>query len=215
MRQACLAMLLLAGLLAGGCGQGKGQLRYTGYEQYADEGGPRAYRRAVRRWTQELRLYNKWETSLLMRATFKAPRFRRAYSHEYARRYILPQDDYALLLQRELEDASRYHEIVFAVWADDTRRGDFVGKDAPWKVRLVGDGGRTVDPLILKRIRRPTTELLSLFPYITPHDRVFVAKFPTLGPDGLPLITEQTPVIKMQVAGVVHRGELIWDLHGP
>ncbi len=210
-----LLLLLAVATLASGCGQGSKQRKYTGYELYADGGGQRAYQRAVRRWTQEIRLYDKWETSLLMKATLKVAPFRRAWTFEYARRYILPQDDYALLLQRELEDAQRYHEVLFAAWADDTRRGDFVGTDAPWKVRLVGDGGRSVDPLILKRIRRPTTELLSLYPFITAHDRVFVAKFPTLGPDGLPLITERTREIKLQVAGVVHRGELVWDLHGP
>ncbi len=187
----------------------------SGYERYRDSGGVIAYRRALRRWTQDIRLYDRWSTSLLMTATYKSPTFRRAWSYEYSRRYILPQDDAALLLERELDEAARFHEILFAAWADDTRSGDFVGQDPPWTVRLIGDGGRSVEPLLLKRVRSPSTEILRLFEYITPHHRVFIAKFPVLGPDGLPLITPTSTEIRMQVAGVIHRGELVWKLRGP
>ena len=187
----------------------------TGAEIYESGGGQRAYSRALRRWTQEIRLYDKWETSLLMRAVYKGEPFRRAWSHEYSRRYLLPQEDFALLLQRELEDASRFHEVLFAAWANDSLQGDFVGTDPPWKIRLVGDGGRTVEPLVLRRIRKPNTQLLRLYPFITAHDRVFEAKFPVLGPDGMLLVTPDSRELKLQVAGVVNRGELIWDLKGP
>ena len=187
----------------------------TGSEIYESGGGQVAYTRALRRWTQEIRLYDKWETSLLMKAVYKSEPFRRAWSHEYARRYVLPQEDYALLLQRELEDESRFHEILFAAWANDSLQGDFVGDDPPWKLRLVGDDGRTVEPLVLRRVRKPNTQMLRMYPIITPHDRVFVAKFPVLGPDGMLLVTPESREIKLQVAGVVHRGELVWDLKGP
>jgi hypothetical protein len=212
-----LGAVLLAGIvcLAGlACAPGA-RMKLTGEEAYADGGGEATYRRALRRWTREIRLYDKWSTSLLMKATFKSDPFRRAWSHEYARRYVLPQEDYALMLERELEDASRYHEVQFAVWADDSLNGHFTGQSPPWKIRLVGDQERTVEPLVLKRIRRPTTEMLRLFPYISAHDRVFVAKFPVLGPDGMPLITPSSRQVRLQVAGVVNQGELVWDLKGP
>ncbi len=62
----------------------------------------------------------------------------------------------------------------------------------------------------MRPIRRPSTELLTLFPYITPHDKVFVAKFPVLAGDGMPLVTGKSRMLKMQVAGVKGRGELKW-----
>lgn len=213
LRAALPAVLLTVALALLACGPA--YRAPTGSEIYEAGGGQAAYSRALRRWTREIRLYDKWETSLLMRATYKSEPFRRAWSHEYARRYVLPQEDHALLLQRELEDASRFHEILFAAWANDSRQGDFVGKDPPWKVRLVGDGGRTVEPLVLRPIRKPNTQMLRLYPYITAHDRVFLAKFPVLGPDGMLLVTPDSPDLKLLVAGVVHRGELVWDLRGP
>ncbi|MEE2829603.1 MAG: hypothetical protein VX498_10475 [Myxococcota bacterium] len=206
-------MALSLGLLSA-CGPGP-QRNYTGYSRYAGEAGARAYARSLDRWTTQLRLYDRWETSLLMKATFKAEPFRKAWTHEYSRRYILPQDDYGLLLEEELGDASRYHEFLIAVWANDTRFGHFEGDDAPWTLRLVGDDSRTVDPLVLRRIKKPSTEMLALFPFIGPHDRVFSVKFPVLGSDGTPILSDRTQVVKMQVAGVVNRGELVWQLRKP
>jgi hypothetical protein len=196
------------------CGR-QNQHRLTGYERYADDGGPAAYSQSLDRWTEDIRLYDRWETSLLMKATYKGETFRKAWTHEYSRRFILPQDDFGLLLERELGDASRYHEFLIALWANDTKQGHFEGKDAPWNLRLVGDGERTVDPLVLRRIKKPSTELRTFFPDIGPHDRVFIVKFPVLGSDGTPILSPRSRAMKLQVVGALHRGELIWDLRGP
>ena len=205
----CASLLLLLG-----CSSTPPQ-RLAGYEQYQRTGGAAAYSRTLRAWTKELRLYDRFETKLLMRAVFKSQRFRTAWSHEYARRNILPSETYALLRERETDDAARFHEILFAAWAGDSKGGHFIGDDAPWTIRLVGDDGRTVSPLLINRIKRPSTELLTLFPFITPHDRIFVAKFPVLADDGTPLISEQSRDLTLQVAGVLARGEMVWPLRRP
>ncbi len=198
-------------LLLTGCATQTPQ-RLTGYAQYQRTGGAVAYGRTLRLWTKELRLYDRFETKLLMRAVFKSAQFREGWTHEYARRNILPTEAYALLREREMDDAARFHEILFAVWAGDSRGGHFIGDDAPWTIRLVGDDDRTVAPLILQRIKRPSTELLTLFPFITPHDRIFIAKFPVLADDGTPLISQRSAQVSLQVAGVLARGELAWPL---
>ena len=210
-------LLLLASLsltLGGACAPPSPQ-NMAGYAQYQRTGGAAAYSRALRGWTRELRLYDRFETKLLMRAVYKGPAFRRAWSHEYARRNILPSEAYALLKEREQDDAARFHEVLFACWAGDSRGGHFLGDDAPWTIRLVGDGGRTVSPLLLERIKRPSTELLTLYPFISPHDRIFVAKFPVLADDGTPLISEQSRGLTLQIAGVLARGEMVWELGRP
>lgn len=189
--------------------------KLAGYAMYQRTGGAAAYRRTLRSWTKELRLYDRFETKLLMRAVFKSQRFREGWSHEYARRNILPSETYALLRERQMDDAARFHEVLFAAWAGDSRGGHFIGDDAPWTIRLVGDDDRTVAPLILERIKRPSTELLTLFPFITPHDRIFVAKFPVLGEDGTPLIGQTSERLTLQVAGVLARGEMVWPLRRP
>ena len=176
--------------------------------------GPGPYKRALRRWTEELQLYNRFETKILMRAVFKSDAFREGYVREYARRYMLPREDTALLRQREMDDGARFHEVLFAVWAADSKGGHFIGDDAPWRIRLLASDGREVAPLVLTRIKRPSTELLELYPFITPHDRVFVAKFPVLGGDGTPLITGDKDALRMRVTGVLARGELVWSLAG-
>lgn len=209
-----LALSIVLSLAVAACGPGP-QRQYTGYERYSGEGGQQAYRRSLKRWTSEIRLYDRWETSLLMKATYKSESFRKAWTHEFSRRYILPQDDYGLLLEQELDDASRYHEFLIAVWANDTRYGHFEGGDAPWQLRLVGDGGRTVDPLVLRLEKKPSTETLALFPHIGPHDRLFVAKFPVLASDGTPILSPRSRGLKLQVVGVVNRGELVWRLRAP
>jgi hypothetical protein len=213
---AALAALAASTLPSAACGPTNAQqAAMTGYSAYSDSGGEREYMAALRRWTGQLRLYDHFETSLLLRAVYKSEAFRRAWCHEYARRYILPTEDYALLVEKEMDDAARFHEVFIAVWADDTRRGNFVGDEVPWKMRLVGDSGRTVDPLIIKEIHKPTTEVLTLYPFITAHDHVFVAKFPVLGSDGTPLLSPESRRLTLQVVGVVNRGETGWDLRGP
>jgi hypothetical protein len=188
---------------------------FSGYDQYVGRGGEVVYKNTLDRWTGELRLYDKGTTQLLLHATYKHSQFREAWSHEYARRFILPRDDHALLVERELADASRFHEVFIAAWANDTRRGHFEGDEAPWALRLIGTSGRSVDPLVVTRIKRPTTELLTLFPFIEGHDRLFLVKFPVLGPDGLPLVAPEDPQLLLQVAGVLNRGEIAWPLPQP
>ncbi len=205
--------LLLALLLAAGCAPSEArQANLAGYGAYAGTPGEAAYRRMLDRWTGELRLYDRGSTTLLLHATFKHAQFRRAWSHEYARRFILPDDDRALIAEREEADASRFHEVLIAAWANDTRRGHFEGDDAPWALRLVGASGNSVEPLVVTLIKRPTTELLTLFPFIDGHDRLFLVKFPVLGPDGIPLIAPGDADVVLQVAGVLHRGEIRWPL---
>ncbi len=170
----------------------------------------RDYKKALRSWTRELKLYRDFETKLLMRALFRSRSFRETYSREYARRFMLPAEDYALLRERELDDGARFHEVLIAVWAADSKGGHLIGDDAPWQIRLVGPDGRSVAPLVLQRIKRPSTEVLELFPFITPHDRVFIAKFPVLGNDGTPLLTAGA-ALRLRVAGVLARGEMSWD----
>jgi len=215
-----LSGVIAAGLLGllvstlASCGPGP-QRHLSGYDRYATGSGAAAYSQALARWTEDIRLYDRWETSLLMKATYKGEAFRKAWTQEYARRFILPQDDFGLLLEQELADASRYHEFLVALWANDTKKGHFEGEGAPWKLRLVGDGDRTVDPLVLRRIKKPSTELRSFFPEIGPHDRVFVVKFPVLAGDGTPILSPRSLGMKLQVVGAVHRGELRWDLRAP
>lgn len=211
-------LALIVSLLAvlGGCAPTAArQAGFAGYEFYEGRPGEPAYRRSLNRWTGEMRLYDRGTTMLLLHATYKHPQFRRAWVHEYARRFILPEDDYALLLERELADASRFHELLIAAWANDTRRGHFAGDDAPWSLRLVGTSGQSVEPLVVTRIKRPTTELLTLYPHIEGHDRLFLVKFPVLGPDGLPLVAPDDERLILQVAGVLTRGELDWPLPPP
>lgn len=172
--------------------------------------GPGIYKRALRQWTRELKLYRRFETKLLMRAVFKSEGFRDRYTREYARRYVLPPDDYALMREREMDDAARFHEVLFAVWASDNKGGHFVGDDAPWQIRLLSSDGRDVAPLVLQRIKRPSTEVLELYPFITPHDRVFIAKFPVLGQDGTPLLQGEDDTLRLRVSGVLARGEMTW-----
>lgn len=205
-----LGSYFLLVLLIAGCSPASHR-NLVGYERFAERPGETAYLRALGDWTQELRLYSRWETSLLMRATFKSVAFREAWTHEHARRFILPQEEAGLRLESELADAARYHEFLIRVWANDSLGGHFEGRSPSWKLRLVGDGSRSVAPLVVRRIKKPSTELLAFFPDIGHHDRVFVVKFPVLGDDGSPLFSSSSPQLALQVAGAVHRGQLVWQ----
>ncbi len=208
--------LLLATALLSGCAPSAAKhASLAGYDQYVGKPGEPAYLRLLEHWTGELRLYDRGTTTLLLHATFKHRDFRRGWSHEYARRFILPAEDRALLTEREEADASRFHEVLVAAWANDTKRGHFEGDDAPWALRLVGQSGQSVAPLVVTLIKRPTTELLSLNPHIDGHDRLFLVKFPVLAPDGSPLIAPRDGRVLLQVAGVLHRGEIEWALPPP
>lgn len=170
------------------------------------------YKKALGVWTRDLKLYANFETKLLLRAVYKSEAFRDAWTDEYSRRYMLPKEERALLAERQRDDARRFHEVLFAVWAADSKNGHFIGDDAPWNLHLVTESGESVAPLVVTRIKRPSTELVELYPFITPHDRVFVAKFPVLGDDGTPLLAPESKQVSLRVAGVLARGQVTWDL---
>lgn len=173
--------------------------------------GPRGvarpdYEAALDDWTRELRLYEHFETELLLRATLMTRPFDQALAHELAWRGGWSAEE---LSARNTEDRARElesHDLLVAVMK--TADGHLklgADPDADWRLRLYVDG-RACAPLSLDALEDPPQGLRALFPAANAWADVWRARFATdCGREGMFVLV---------VSGPSGSGEITWQVSG-
>lgn len=181
--RALAAALLTLGLVAAA---------YTPETRAALDTQSRAWREA----TEELRLYDRLETRLILRATLHTDDYQRA------------QDALLGLLQTASPwaapgDAPEW-QVVFAAYVPPPSRADdfAVEPGATWTLQLLADGQPTA-PISLTSSRERTELQVLLYPQLNRWSRVYDARFARQG---------QPSTLTMVVSGALGQGELTWEL---
>ncbi|MDP2311179.1 MAG: hypothetical protein Q8P18_34480 [Pseudomonadota bacterium] len=175
--------------------------RAVGDDITADVPAPHAYDASVRDATRELRLYTDGlTTSLLLRAAWLDPDFRRAMEAQRAHVLLLEPELRAERLAASLAEADAAH--VFVLSADSQYREDLrfgFGEAEPWRVRLFA-AGRPCTPESIAEME-PTPLDLDLLRYHTRWGSLWTVRFSKDCGEG-PLV--------LQVTGPRGAGELGW-----
>ena len=165
---------------------------------------PKSYADAHRAWTEEVRLYDGFETALIVRATLRTEDLRRAAAREQAYRAAMSDDEYQALLVRELATLGTSHELFFTVMPGERETRTLGGDpESPWRLRLFVDG-RPCALEDLERQARPDLLQRELVLQLNPWSDLWTARFSAdCGQNG---------EMAFVISGPQASGELRWDL---
>lgn len=194
------------------CGQGHAPT-LAGAELYPTDGAER-YAAALDTWTREHRVYDVFETVLILKGTLLTPSFQEAYGLELARRQVQPAAERDATVEKALSDVSSEVRVLFTASSPLHSRLRLHRTDSVWKARLIDGEGRSAPPsLVQPYAHLSRLEPSILFPYITRWDEAYLAHFP-LHPDGAetPFLGGTNRELIFQLAGQPGAGELRWSV---
>jgi hypothetical protein len=171
------------------------------------------YHGAFERWTREARIYRGFDMELIVSATFKSADYRRTYAKEYAKTYILSDEDELKFEQDQLKAAAEFHDFVMAAFIPDDKWNDFEKKDSIWKVYLTNEANDRISPVEIRKLNRKDPTIAQFFPYVSPWRRVYSLRFPVTIPErGTAFVGPDTHSITLTVTGVRGTCEVTWKL---
>ena len=144
------------------------------------------YKKAVKKWTAEARIYQGLDPRLLVWATYKSPEFRRAFVKEYSADYLLRTSEAEKMLADQLAAAASGYDFLVAVSAPDYRDRDISSKNSLWRVFLETDSGRRLEPFEIAPINKKTFQLVNYFSYITAWTDLYQVRFMKPGTRSIP-----------------------------
>ena len=170
------------------------------------------YLSVLEKWTREGRVYENFETKVLINATYKTREFRESYAAEYINTFMLDGEKGDELMKGEMEAPKKHHEFFLSIHTPNKEWSDLEKKEPIWALYLVNDAGETVSPLNIKRVKERGPGVVRFYPYFTEWSVGYTVKFPLNLPDGREFITAEAKYIKLVLTGTPGKGELVWNL---
>jgi hypothetical protein len=134
-------------------------------------------------WTRRATLRGAYQEVLGLTATFKSPEWRAAHAEREARLRKLNAEGRASLIAQSQADAAGPYELELMVATWDRRENDLHrGKRSVWRVVLIDDAGKEIEPLEITRDRRPTFVVRTEFPALADFAEPYIARFPRTEP---------------------------------
>lgn len=170
------------------------------------------YRSALKKWTRDGKVYENFETKLLINATFKSEEFREAYVNVYSKSYMLDTEKLSKLMTEEREASKKYYEFFLSVHTPFREWSELEKKEPLWALYLVNDLGETVSPMEIKKLKEKGPGVTRFYPFLDDWSEGYSVKFPLAVADGKELMAPETGYIKLIMTGPSGRTELIWEL---
>lgn len=183
-------------------------------KRFADSSRPYhtpGYAESLEKWSREARIHRGLEVDLILSATFKSRAFRRAYAEEYAAAYKLGAEETMRFLETQMQAADLGHEFLMAVFVPQADWDDFDKTRSMWRIRLIDDRGKRIQPAEIRRIKKKDALTSHFFPHISPWKSVYLVRFSRDTLEGPPTgDTELTEPVTLEVAGVLGSAQLQW-----
>lgn len=197
-------MILLSGLT--GCSTLQGYV-----DMARDKGLSREYQNALDAWTRTKTVHSQFETKVMITATLKSREFNRAWFREYERLYQTESAE-----KKQWEDMqnglnAEFTEIVFYAYVPDKEANDFDKQRSVWKIFILDDEGRRLEPVEIRRFDHITPAMEAFYPYLNKYYGNFYSlKFnPLKGIEAKPGDPSRKP-FKLVMTSVIARVELAW-----
>lgn len=144
---------------------------------------PRDYPMVVRDWTRKSQLHANYQEVCELVATLKSPEWRAAEAERDAEVRGLTGETRAQRLAQARADAAGPYELEVMLTTWDRRENDLDrGKKSVWRVVLLDDQGREIEPLEIVRDRRPAFVVRAEFPALGEFATPYIARFPRTTP---------------------------------
>ena len=140
---------------------------------------PPEWDRVRRAWTRHGRITSGWDLVLNIHATFKSPEWRAAYVAERTSRQHLRPKDRLALMERHQAEEKKFYELELLVSTYDRSENDLArGKRSMWSIWLIDGFGKQVEPVSIKKDKRPRGVIREYFPDFDDFDEAYVVRFP-------------------------------------
>jgi len=164
------------------------------------------YRVILERWTRKGSIHRGLKTELLVTATYKAEQFRRAYTEEYARCYMLTSIQNTNMMDDQIEAAEDYDDFLVSIYTQEKEWDDFSERDSLWKVYLIKDGRFRIEPLEIRKVKKSRTLSETFYPFISPWSSIYIFRFKK---KDLPQPSKSVELVLTSAPGST---TLTWDL---
>ena len=144
---------------------------------------PRDYASVVHDWTRKAQLHASYQKMCELVATLKSAEWRAAFARQDADlRGLVGEGREQRIAQSRAEVAGPYElEIMLTTW--DRRENDLDrGKKSVWRVVLIDEHGREIEPLEIVRDKRPAFVVRAEFPALGEFATPYIARFPRTRP---------------------------------
>ncbi len=135
------------------------------------------YRIILERWTRKGSIHKGLKTELLVAATYKVEEFRRAYTEEYTRIYMLTPAQNKAMMEDQIQAAKDYDDFLVSVYAQEKQWDDFSEKDSLRKVYLIRDGQFRIEPLEIRKVKKSRALSESFYPFISHWSSIYIFRF--------------------------------------
>lgn len=130
-------------------------------------------------WTRGGKLRAQYQLVAEVHATIKSPHWRAAYVERQTRQLKLGTASRAELDAEQRQADTEAYEVVIILTTWDRRENDLDrGERSVWRLVMVDSEGNEIEPVEIKRDRRPEYVVRSEFPSFGDFSRAYVAKFP-------------------------------------
>ncbi|HET6440646.1 MAG TPA: hypothetical protein VFG59_21480 [Anaeromyxobacter sp.] len=185
-----VALLSLLGA-ALGCGQ-VNAYRTKAPEPGKNEGNWAALRDAS---TRRAQLYDQFSHRATITATYLSPEVREARARRLGEWLGWTDQELSARLAAEAAEATKYDDFMLALYTADRHDNDLDAHQSIWRLSLRLDGDQLVSHEV--RFVDPNATVQNLFPYVSPFDNVYRARFDHV--TGKPL-AERTFVLEISSA---------------
>jgi hypothetical protein len=169
---------------------------------------PRPYGETARAWTRHASLWDGYDRILEVHATFKAPEWRAAFVARRAAVGGLPDAARAALLEQQRQDAAEHYEVQLLVSTQDRRENDLHrGARSVWRLSLVDDRGNELEPVSVRRDRRPRGIIEAEYPDMDDFFTAYVVRFPRTAE----LLRPDAQRFSLKMASARGGVELVWE----
>jgi hypothetical protein len=135
------------------------------------------YRAVLKRWTRKGSIHRGLRTELLVTATYKEEQFRKAYTEEYARVYMLTSTQNASMMDDQMAAAEAYDDFLVSIYTQEKQWDDFSERDSLWKVYLIKDGQFRIVPLEIRKVKKSRTLSETFYPFISHWSSIYIFRF--------------------------------------
>jgi hypothetical protein len=205
-----MKLVLFLALALAACGSATTPVRLT--EDWPAAKTPLDYDEITRNWTRTGTIRGEYQEVLDLAVTFKSPEWRAAHAARDAdHRGLTGVERDQVMAQAQAEMAGPYEvELMVTTW--DRRENDLDrGKKSVWRVVLVDEQGKEIEPIEIVKDRRPTFTLRAEYPALGDFAIGYIARFPRQNP---PLLGPNARLLRLRISGERGGVEVYWRSPG-